>query len=390
MRVICVVCLALVISACATSRILLPESLADQAEVPGGSTARMWGDELPNNIAERVEKFRQQFGGQGDKNVFLDPPNYLALSGGGSKGAFGAGLLKGWSESGTRPKFIIVAGVSAGALIAPFAFLGSDYDERLERLFTGFTTDDLIVRLSLVRGIFSDALFDSRRLRELLRQKVDDEMIEEIAREYDRGRRLLIGTTNLEAKRPVLWNIGAIAKVGTEEANRLIRDVILASASIPGVFPPVKIKVRVGDQEYDEIHVDGGVSTQIVLYPAQFDLKKASKTIGISADQTVYVIRNDYLDARWGEVDLNLSSILLSSLETLIRTQGIGDLHRIYFAALRDELKFKLAYIPPEFKHENKEMFDPKYMRALFDFAYERAKNGYPWASSPPGFVSDE
>lgn len=215
-------------------------------------------------------------------------------------------------------------------------------------------------------------------------------MIEEIAREYDRGRRLLIGTTNLEAKRPVLWNIGAIAKVGTEEANRLIRDVILASASIPGVFPPVKIKVRVGDQEYDEIHVDGGVSTQIVLYPAQFDLKKASKTIGISADQTVYVIRNDYLDARWGEVDLNLSSILLSSLETLIRTQGIGDLHRIYFAALRDELKFKLAYIPPEFKHENKEMFDPKYMRALFDFAYERAKNGYPWASSPPGFVSDE
>lgn len=390
MRVICVVCLALVISACATSRILLPESLADQAEVPGGSTARMWGDELPNNIAERVEKFRQQFGGQGDKNVFLDPPNYLALSGGGSKGAFGAGLLKGWSESGTRPKFIIVAGVSAGALIAPFAFLGSDYDERLERLFTGFTTDDLIVRLLLVRGIFSDALFDSRRLRELLRQKVDDEMIEEIAREYDRGRRLLIGTTNLEAKRPVLWNIGAIAKVGTEEANRLIRDVILASASIPGVFPPVKIKVRVGDQEYDEIHVDGGVSTQIVLYPAQFDLKKASKTIGISADQTVYVIRNDYLDARWGEVDLNLSSILLSSLETLIRTQGIGDLHRIYFAALRDELKFKLAYIPPEFKHENKEMFDPKYMRALFDFAYERAKNGYPWASSPPGFVSDE
>jgi len=390
MRVICVVCLALVISACATSRILLPESLADQAEVPGGSTARMWGDELPNNIAERVEKFRQQFGGQVDKNVFLDPPNYLALSGGGSKGAFGAGLLKGWSESGTRPKFIIVAGVSAGALIAPFAFLGSDYDERLERLFTGFTTDDLIVRLSLVRGIFSDALFDSRRLRELLRQKVDDEMIEEIAREYDRGRRLLIGTTNLEAKRPVLWNIGAIAKVGTEEANRLIRDVILASVSIPGVFPPVKIKVRVGDQEYDEIHVDGGVSTQIVLYPAQFDLKKVSKTIGISADQTVYVIRNDYLDARWGEVDLNLSSILLSSLETLIRTQGIGDLHRIYFAALRDELKFKLAYIPPEFKHENKEMFDPKYMGALFDFAYERAKNGYPWASSPPGFVSDE
>jgi len=165
---------------------------------------------------------------------------------------------------------------------------------------------------------------------------------------------------------------------------------MLASASIPGVFPPVKIKVRVGDQEYDEIHVDGGVSHQVMLYPAQIDLNKASKTIGISADQTIYVIRNGYLDARWSEVDLNLTSILLSSLDTLIRTQGIGDLYRIYLGALRDEAKFKLAYIPPEFQYDSKEMFDRDYMRALFDFAYERAKNGYSWASSPPGFVSDE
>ena len=387
MRIICVVCLALVISACATSRILLPESLADQAVVPGGSTARMWGDELPNNIAERVEKIRQQFGSLGDQNVFLEPPTLLALSGGGSNGAFGAGLLKGWSESGTRPKIFIVSGISTGALIAPFAFLGSDYDEDLELLFTSMTTDDLIEKRPLIRGIFSDALFDTQRLREILQQKVDNEMIEAIAREYDSGRRLLIGTTNLEARRPVLWNIGAIAKVGTEEANQLIRDVMLASASIPGVFPPVKIKVRVGDLEYDEIHVDGGVTAQLVIYPAQIDFKKASKAVGISADQTIYVIRNGYLDARWAELELNLSSILLSSLDTLIRTQGIGDLYRIYLGALRDEAKFKLAYIPPEFKHENKEMFDPEYMRALFDFAYERAKNGYPWASSPPGFI---
>jgi len=390
MRVICVVCLALVISACATSRILLPESLADQAEVPGGSTARMWGDELPNNIAERTEIMRQQFGVQGDPNVFLEPSTILALSGGGANGAFGAGLLKGWSESGTRPELFIVAGISAGALIAPFAFLGSDYDESLESLFTNLTTDDLITNRSLVTGIFSDALFDTHRFREILQQKVDKEMIEEIAREYGRGRRLLIGTTNLDAKRPVLWNIGAIARVGTEEAYQLIRDVMLASASIPGVFPPVKIKVRVGDQEYDEIHVDGGVSHQVMIYPAQIDLNKVAKTIGISADQTIYVIRNGYLDARWSEVKLNLSGILLSSLDTVIRTQGIGDLYRIYLGALRDEAKFKLAYIPPEFKYDSKEMFDPEYMRVLFDFAYERAKKGYPWASSPPGFLPDE
>jgi predicted acylesterase/phospholipase RssA len=350
----------------------------------------MWGDELPNNIAERVEIMRQQFGDQGDQNVFLEPPTILALSGGGANGAFGAGLLKGWSESGTRPELFIVAGISAGALIAPFAFLGSDYDESLELLFTSLSTDDLITSRSLVTGIFSDALFDTHRFREILQQRVDREMIEEIAREYDRGRRLLIGTTNLDAKRPVLWNIGAIARVGTEEADQLIRDVMLASASIPGVFPPVKIKVRVGDQEYDEIHVDGGVSHQVMIYPAQIDLNKAAKTIGIAADQTIYVIRNGYLDARWSEVKLNLSGILLSSLDTLIRTQGVGDLYRIYLGALRDEAKFKLAYIPPEFLYDNKEMFDRDHMRALFDFAYERAKKGYPWASSPPGFFPDE
>jgi predicted acylesterase/phospholipase RssA len=387
----CTLYLVLVLSACGTARVPLPQSLANQAEVPGGSTARMWGDKLPNNMSERVEILRQQFGTSGGHNVFLDPPTYLALSGGGSSGAFGAGLLKGWSESGTRPELFLVSGVSAGALIAPFAFLGSDYDEKLELLFTNLATDDLIVSRNLVRGLLGDALFDTNRLQKLLQQTVSHRMIAEIAHEYDRGRRLLIATTNLEARRPVLWNIGAIAKVGTEEANQLIRDVMLASASIPGVFPPVKIKVRVDDQEYDEIHVDGGVSTQVMVYPAQVDLAKAAASMGATnQDQTVYVIRNGYLDARWEHVDLELTSILMASLNTVIRTQGLGDLYRIYLGAVRDQANYRLAYIPPDFKFENTEMFDPEYMRALFNFAYELAKNGYPWAESPPGFVPSE
>ncbi len=136
--------------------------------------------------------------------------------------------------------------------------------------------------------------------------------------------------------------------------------------------------------------VDGGVSNQVFLYPAQVDFKKAAKAIGVSEDQTVYIIRNGYLDARWTEVDLTLSSILTSSLETMIRTQGIGDWYRIYLGTLRDEAKFKLAFIPPEFSYPSKEFFDPGYMRALFEFGYEQAKNGYPWESSPPGFELNE
>ena len=281
---------------------------------------------------------------------------------------------------------IIVAGISTGALIAPYAFLGSSYDDDLERFYTGMATSDLATQQSLLRSLFGDALFDTQPLRKLLRQEIDEQMIQEIAREYRRGRRLLIGTTNLDSRRPVIWNIGAIAQIGTEEANQLIRDVILASASIPGVFPPVRIKVKVGDQAYDEIHVDGGVTTQVFIYPPQIDLKSATREIGVTGDHTVYVIRNSYLNARWSEVSLGLGPILVSSIETIIRTQGLGDLYRIYLGAVRDNARFNLAYIPDDFEAESNEPFDPEYMRALFDLGYELARNGYDWANSPPGF----
>jgi len=361
--------------------------LADQAMVVGGSTARMWGDELPGDIDARVDLIRKQFGADKENNIFYRPATYLAISGGGANGAFGAGLLKGWSESGTRPEMTIVAGISTGALIAPYAFLGSDYDDDLERLYTNMATNDVVARRSLIRGAFSDALFDTRPLRDLLRWEIDEHMILEIAREYRRGRRLLIGTTNLDSQRSVIWNIGAIAQEGTQEANQLIRDVMLASASIPGVFPPVRIKVKVGDEVYDEVHVDGGVSNQVFIYPSQIDLQRGARDVGVTGEQTIYVIRNGFLDARWSEVSLGLGSILVSSLDTIIRTQGLGDLYRIYLGAVRDKVRFKLAYIPDNFEVESNELFDPEYMTALFDMAYEQAKNGYVWASSPPGFV---
>ena len=199
-RIASFACFVLVMHACASTRHALPESLADLAVVPGGSSARMWGDELPGNIDARIELMRRQFGADSDTNIFDRPATYLALSGGGANGAFGAGFLKGWSESGTRPEMIIVAGISTGALIAPYAFLGSSYDDELERFYTGMTTSDLVAERALIRGLFSDALYDTRRLRDLLRWEIDEHMILEIAREYRRGRRLLIGTTNLDSR----------------------------------------------------------------------------------------------------------------------------------------------------------------------------------------------
>jgi len=345
----------------------------------------MWGDQLPADADARFDLIRKQLRNNPDESVFTRPHYYLSISGGGANGAFGAGLLKGWSESGTRPEMTIVTGISTGALIAPFAFLGSDYDDRLEQLYTTLSTTDLIKKRTLVGGLLSDALADTQPLRDLLQTQVDEEMVAAIAREFNKGRRLLIGTTNLDAKRPVIWNIGALAVVGTEESTQLIRDVMLASASIPGIFPPVRITVRVGDQEYDELHVDGGVTSQVFLYPAQLDLREAAATVGASGTQTVYVIRNSDLRPRWSAVEPRVLPVAATSISTLIRTQGMGDLYRIYLGATRDGIPYRLAYIPGDFDLEPDEEFDPQYMRTLFDLGYEMARDGYDWAESPPG-----
>jgi len=244
----------------------VPEEKIGQAAIPGGSLARFWGDERPPDVGARIELIRDQLASNEDVEAFTRPHYYLTISGGGANGAFGADLLKGWSQSGSRPEMTIVTGISTGALIAPFAFLGSDFDDELEQLYTTLSTKDLVRERSLIGGLLSDAMADTEPLRDFLQSKVDEQMIEAIAREYEQGRRLLIGTTNLDAKRPVIWNIGAIAAVRTEESAQLIRDVMLASASIPGVFPPVRISVRVGEQEYDELHVGGGVTTAMYSF----------------------------------------------------------------------------------------------------------------------------
>ncbi|UCH47781.1 MAG: patatin-like phospholipase family protein [Betaproteobacteria bacterium] len=387
LRVCAVVALTVILQSCASvaPRNAVPEELVEEASVPPGMQARMWGDAAPENFDELVEIFRQQLVRDGGEEALAIPRSMLLISGGGANGAFGAGLLKGWTESGTRPEMTIVTGISTGALIAPYAFLGSDYDDELETLYTTLYTKDIVKQRPLLSGLRGDALADTQPLRELLQTYVDNQMIARIAQEHERGRRLLIGTTNLDAKRPVIWNIGAIAAEGTKESAQLIRDVMLASASIPGLFPPVRINVRVGDRVYDELHVDGGVASQVFLYPAQVDLRESARTVGAEGRITMYVIRNSILAPRWSEVKPKLGPVALTSISTLIRTQGMGDLYRLYLGAKRDRISFRLAYIPETFNLEPEEEFDPVYMRGLFDLGYNMARDGYEWERSPPG-----
>jgi hypothetical protein len=211
-------------------------------------------------------------------------------------------------------------------------------------------------------------------------------MLEDIVAEHDKGRRLFIGTTNLDAKRSVIWSIGVIAKSGAPNALQLVRDILLASASIPGAFTPVYIEVEANGRRYDEIHVDGGTSSQVFLYPASLDMRWGMRQIGFKGKSRIYVIRNSRIEPDWETVKPKIVPILGNTVDTLIRTQGIGDLYRIYLGAQRDGIDYNLAFIPSDFEEKPKETFDPVYMGKLFDLGYQMAQNGYPWEKAPPGF----
>jgi len=378
---------ALLMTGCATGhkRNPLPEAYGDIAQIPNIPDARFWGDTLPPGIQEKLADIKEEISEKSPGEKYK-PIDYLSISGGGANGAFGAGLLVGWTTAGNRPSFRVVTGISTGGLMAPFAFLGPEYDAKLKKLYTTTSTKDILDKRSLFSILTADSAADTKPLREMLEDVIDEKVLEAIITEHDKGRRLLIGTTNLDAKRPVIWNIGIIAKSGAPNALKLIRDILVASAAIPGAFSPVYIEVEANGHRYDEIHVDGGTSSQVFLYPASLDLDWVKRKIGLKGISRIYIIRNSHIEPDWETVKPRIVPIMGNTVDTLIRTQGIGDLYRIYLGAQRDGMDYSLAFIPSDFEEESKEAFDPEYMSKLFELGYQMAINGYPWEKAPPGF----
>ena len=356
----------------------LPGALAPDARMAGIPDARYWGDVRAPALGAWVDvpdtELRARYGGIMDREH-----HYLALSGGGEDGAYGAGLLVGWTEAGTRPEFTVVTGVSTGALIAPFAFLGPAYDGRLAQLFTSTGGRDLVEPRGLLEFLRNDAAASTRPLRRLIERAVDDDVVEAIAREHRRGRGLLIGTTNLDAGRPVTWNVGAIAASGAPGARALIHDVMLASASIPVAFPPVVVEVEAGGGRYTELHVDGGVSAQLFLYPSSVDWRKVTQRLGVVGAPRLYVVRNAKLTPTWRTVERQVFPIAGAAISTLIRTQGVGDLARTHADANRDGIEFRLSFIPASFDATSARPFDPDYMRALYAVGRRAGRDGTAW-----------
>ena len=313
----------------------------------------------------------------------------LCISGGSANGAYGAGLLKGWSEEGSRPKFKVVTGVSTGAITAPMAFLGKDYDSMAEQLYTTMSTKHVMSMKGPLRVLLGDSLASNKPLEKQLKKYITPDILVKIAEEHKHGRRLYVGTAYLDAQRFVIWDMGAIAMRGDAE---LFRKVILASAAIPIMFPPVFINVHEGDKLYDEMHVDGGTVTQVfTLYKVLEGQEGAAKEMGIDISKIkgkAYIIRNGYVDPGYKVVKDDLSSIAGQSFDTMINTQGIGDTYRIYAYMQKRGNDYNLAFIPGDFRPEKKEEFDPEQMRKLFDRGYQDAVQGYKWHKVPPGLES--
>ena len=313
---------------------------------------------------------------------------FLALSGGGSGGAYGAGILYGWTERGGRPEFGTVTGISTGGLIAPFAFLGSDYDEPMKKLFTSSSSEDIFFSRSILSLFRSDAVNDSIPLRELIEDNFTKEFIAKIAVEHNRGRRLYIGTTNLDSQQAFMWDMGAIANSTHPDAIKLFQKVILASTAIPVILPPVYIPVTVDGEVRNEMHVDGGVSAQVYVYPMQLRLDKLDVQHNAQRSRSLFVIRNAKLSPDPSIVNPRTMAIAGRSLSLLINSQGRGDLFRIYTTAERDNMKFHLAYIPNSFDVESNELFDPVQMKALFELGYDHAVTSYNWTTNIDDWIS--
>jgi predicted acylesterase/phospholipase RssA len=379
------------VAGCASTsaRSPLPPELVQSAAIPGIPGARYWGDASPVRTMQALDAYSDEELAKFFEGIHGKPHAYLAISGGGSNGAWGAGFLVGWTATGTRPEFTMVTGVSTGALMAPFAFLGAEYDHVIEKLYTTIRTEDVADMKGLFRLFFGDAIADTSPLRALLETWVSDEVIDKIAAEHRRGRRLWIGTANLDVGRPVIWDLGAIAASGHPDRARLIHDVLMASAAIPVAFPPVIIPVEAGGQAYDEMHVDGGTAQQVFVYPAEMDWPRIVGRLDTVGRPTVYVIRNAFLDPAFNGVPRRLVPIASRSIQALIRTQGMGDIYQIYALCLRDGNDFRLAYIPAGFTEQPAEEFDPVYMSKLFALGYEAARSGYTWRTEPPGFAAE-
>lgn len=383
----CITLLALAACTTMTRLSAVPSELRDEARPDGVPGVRFYPHPFSYPSAQlHGSTFRRASTGGSEIPVSLDTDagcDLLAVSAGGDRGAFAAGLLNGWSQTGTRPRFGVVTGVSVGALIAPFAFLGPRYDHVLREVTLSAGPGRFFRRRGPISGLLGDGFASSEPLGLLLATYVTAEVLQEIASEYRHGRDLYIMTTDLDAGVPVIWNMGAIAASDSPDALTLFRQVMRASAAIPVAVSPVLINVTAAGRHFQELHVDGSVVHQVFLYPYSAPLPApAARNAGPSC--RAFIIMNTQFNSNWSPTPRRTLGIGERTTQTLTRVEAFTDVDRIFAALQRQSIDFNLAYIDSDFQVAHPRDFDRSYMHALYVYGQQLGSRDDPWHNMPP------
>ncbi len=371
----------------------VPVALMPAAEIPGMPNIRAGAGHISAVFeADLLQSYKDE-----SKAMFRQADGtrvypHLALSGGGPNGAFGAGFLNGWTEIGKRPVFKVVSGVSTGALIAPFAFLGSDHDKALHDFYTTTTTRDIFhINNLLFRLFFRESLADTSPLSQLIDGHITPQLLSEIAKAHKGGRRLYMGTVDLDSQRFIVWNMGLIASKGTPEALMLFRKVMLASSSVPVAFSPVFFDVVANGKHYDEMHVDGGVAARVFYNGGVYSSKVVRARAGLAdSKEDIYIIHNGQLGPQPEPTPRLVRNIALRTLDSTSKAALVGDLYRIYAFSLAEQSGFHWITIPPDVDINGAEIFDPVKMERLYQAGYAEGLRGPEWSLRPPGSIEME
>lgn len=372
----------LTLSGCAHMRHAVPESLVGTAVVVGMPDIRHYTDKRVSLFMRQslVDSFKDE-----DKLKYLSDgiKTYpmLLIGGGVSNSAYGIGLLNGWLKEGSRPVFKIVTGYSSGSIIAVATFSGKDYEDRLAELFLSISTKDVIRQKNILNILFGNSLYSSVLFAKKIDDLVDEGLMSRIAQEHAKGRRLYVGTTDLDAQGFVIWDMGALASIGGPDSLRLFRKIILASCSFPATLPPVYFQVEADGRHFDEMHADGGVVGGI------FYINQLIENLGFRT--RLYVLNCCYMSPHSRQVEDNLTAITSRLIETHTAAKMAGDTFKLYAFAKEKGWDYNLAYIPEDFMPNQNEMFDKQEMRRLFKRGYDDAVKGYKWHKAPPGLLSD-
>ncbi|MET3925120.1 patatin-like phospholipase family protein [Devosia sp. 2618] len=355
-----VVALSLALIACVPTLKRAPHAsnLAVEAIIPADQTIRYWGDD--DAFLALHAKVKPGHDGVVD---------YLTLSGGGINGAYGAGFLVGWTAKGTRPEFEVVTGISVGAMIAPLAFIGPQYDERLRTVFSSITQQKGL-NVNFVSALFgAPSILDNKIVLSAIRSLIDQQALDAIAAGHRDGRRLYVGTTNMDAQRPVIWDIGAIAISNIPNKLDLVHRIILASTAVPGVFPPILIDAQAGGQQISELHVDGGVTQQVLLMPAG-----PRSSYG---NRKLFVIFNGVVDPQPAtSTKLASLDLLQRAVPTMLKYLGRANLEQLANIARRSDMTFQLTAIPGDYPEAESLLGDKLWLQQLYDYGFGEGKAG--------------